>query len=112
MINRICISINNSCNLGCKYCHFHEKGIVDDADMRNWGKLPPSEFFPLDAATPRLSFTFDSTNPETPWHVFYGYTAWDEQPDDGKAFEAVRDLLSSCVAEENLIRAYTENVRN
>ena len=88
------------------------EAIVDDADMRNWGKLPPSEFFPLDAATPRLSFTFDNTNPETPWHVFYGYTAWDEQPDDGKAFEAVRDLLSSCVAEENLIRAYTENVRN
>lgn len=33
MINRICISINNRCNLGCKYCHFHEKGILDDADM-------------------------------------------------------------------------------
>lgn len=25
MINRICISINNRCNLACKYCHFHEK---------------------------------------------------------------------------------------
>lgn len=33
MINRICISINNRCNLGCKYCHFHEKSILDDADM-------------------------------------------------------------------------------
>lgn len=33
MINRICISINNRCNLGCRYCHFHEKGILDDADM-------------------------------------------------------------------------------
>ena len=28
-IDRICISINNKCNLSCKYCHFHEKdGIV------------------------------------------------------------------------------------
>ena len=33
MINRICISINNRCNLGCRYCHFHEKGIVEDTYM-------------------------------------------------------------------------------
>lgn len=25
MIDRICISINNRCNLACTYCHFHEK---------------------------------------------------------------------------------------
>ena len=25
MIDRICISINNRCNMACKYCHFHEK---------------------------------------------------------------------------------------
>lgn len=25
MITRVCISINNRCNLRCKYCHFHEK---------------------------------------------------------------------------------------
>ena len=25
MVDRICISINNRCNLSCKYCHFHEK---------------------------------------------------------------------------------------
>lgn len=25
MINRVCISINNRCNLNCTYCHFHEK---------------------------------------------------------------------------------------
>lgn len=23
MITRACISINNSCNLNCAYCHFH-----------------------------------------------------------------------------------------
>ena len=33
MISRICISINNRCNLACKYCHFREKGKIDTADM-------------------------------------------------------------------------------
>ena len=33
MINRICISINNRCNLNCLYCHFHEKGEIEAADM-------------------------------------------------------------------------------
>ncbi len=33
MINRICISINNRCNLDCQYCHFHEKGILEETDM-------------------------------------------------------------------------------
>ncbi len=33
MIDRICISINNRCNLACRYCHFHEKGNVDAAEM-------------------------------------------------------------------------------
>ncbi len=33
VINRICISINNICNLNCRYCHFHEKGVLQDAPM-------------------------------------------------------------------------------
>ena len=33
MIDRICISINNKCNLACKYCHFREKGMIEPADM-------------------------------------------------------------------------------
>ena len=33
MIDRICISINNRCNLRCRYCHFHEKGEIEAADM-------------------------------------------------------------------------------
>lgn len=33
MIDRICISLNNRCNLNCSYCHFHEKGTMDDAPM-------------------------------------------------------------------------------
>ena len=32
MINRVCISINNRCNLNCKYCHFHEKKDSIKAD--------------------------------------------------------------------------------
>lgn len=33
MIDRICISINNRCNLACSYCHFHEKGVLRDVNM-------------------------------------------------------------------------------
>ena len=33
MIDRICISINNRCNLVCRYCHFHEKARIETADM-------------------------------------------------------------------------------
>ena len=33
MINRICISINNRCNLACRYCHFREKGEIEAAEM-------------------------------------------------------------------------------
>lgn len=34
MIDRICISINNHCNLACQYCHFHEKKkSIHEQDM-------------------------------------------------------------------------------
>lgn len=34
MIDRICISINNRCNIACKYCHFHEKAnFISNQDM-------------------------------------------------------------------------------
>ncbi len=33
MIDRICISINNRCNLACRYCHFHEKGQIEAEHM-------------------------------------------------------------------------------
>ena len=33
MVNRICISINNKCNLRCKYCHFNEKQIEINDNM-------------------------------------------------------------------------------
>lgn len=33
MIDRICISINNRCNLKCSYCHFCQKGNIEQKDM-------------------------------------------------------------------------------
>lgn len=33
MIDRICISINNRCNLACRYCHFREKDKMETAEM-------------------------------------------------------------------------------
>lgn len=36
MVTRACISINNRCNLNCRYCHFHEKKEsirTDDMDV-------------------------------------------------------------------------------
>ena len=33
MIDRICISLNNRCNLNCTYCHFHEKGAAENGEM-------------------------------------------------------------------------------
>lgn len=33
MVDRICISINNRCNLSCRYCHFHEKGCIEAHEM-------------------------------------------------------------------------------
>lgn len=34
MIDRICISISNQCNMGCRYCHFREKGTVCGAEAK------------------------------------------------------------------------------
>ena len=40
MVNRICISINNRCNLNCKYCHFHEKSDhIISSDMNVYSIL-------------------------------------------------------------------------
>lgn len=33
MVERICISINNRCNLSCQYCHFQEKDRIASAPM-------------------------------------------------------------------------------
>lgn len=33
MIDRVCISINNRCNLACLYCHFQEKGLIAASEM-------------------------------------------------------------------------------
>lgn len=34
MVNRVCISINNHCNMNCVYCHFHEKKVsIQESEM-------------------------------------------------------------------------------
>ena len=34
IIDRVCISINNRCNLACEYCHFHEKAaFINECEM-------------------------------------------------------------------------------
>ena len=49
MINRICISINNRCNLNCNYCHFHEKGIIEDAEMNVYQILDNVKLYTSDS---------------------------------------------------------------
>lgn len=39
MIDRICISINNKCNLSCDYCHFSDKGIFIAPDYMDVYKI-------------------------------------------------------------------------
>lgn len=39
MIDRICISLNNRCNLACKYCHFRKKGKIVSSPMDIFGIL-------------------------------------------------------------------------
>ena len=86
--------------------------IIESSGMKDWGEIPPSEFFPLDAATPRLSLTFKGTGEKSQWHEYLSLIGWDEHPDGGKAFDQIRDLLSACVKDENLIREYSEQVKN
>lgn len=35
MITRVCISVNNRCNLNCGYCHFHEKTVSVQPEKMN-----------------------------------------------------------------------------
>ena len=86
--------------------------IIESSGMRDWGEIPPSELIPLDASTPRLSLTFKGVGENEKWHEYYSLIGWDEHPDGGAAFDAIRDLLYACAKDENLIREYTEKVKN
>lgn len=86
--------------------------IIEASGMKDWGEIPPSEFIPLDAATPRLSLTFKGVGERASWHESLSLIGWDEHPDGGQAFDQIRDLLTACVKDGNLIREYSEEVRH
>ncbi|MDO5117591.1 MAG: hypothetical protein Q4D34_03810, partial [Eggerthellaceae bacterium] len=86
--------------------------IIESSGMKDWGEIEPSEFYPLDAATPRLSLTFKGVGKNVRWHEYLSLCGWDEHPDGGKAFDGIRDLLIACAKDENLIREYSEPVKN
>ena len=89
------------------------KGIADTAGMKDWGDLPASDLFPLDAPTPTITLAYASDDPDDPFPEWVSFTRWDELPEGGEeAFGTVRDELLACVSEENLIREYEEELRN
>ena len=85
--------------------------IVDEAGIKTWGELEPSEFIPLDASTPSLRLRFTNADPDDPWPPSILITRNDVMPDDGKALWAIRDLLAGYATDENLIREYSQPVR-
>jgi len=86
--------------------------IIESSGMKDWGEIKPSEFYPLDASTPRLSLTFKGLGEKAGWHEYLSLCGWDEHPDSGKAFDDIRDLLYACAKEDNLIKEYSEQVKN
>ena len=88
--------------------------LIDKYGMKDWGDLPPSELFPLDASTPTLHFTYTKTNPapdELPV-TWISFTVWTEFPEGGtQQFWEVAHLLSSQAVPENLVREYVEEKR-
>ncbi|MBQ9041623.1 MAG: alpha/beta fold hydrolase [Eggerthellaceae bacterium] len=85
--------------------------IVDKAGMKEWGELPLSEFIALDASTPTVRLTYENASSTDGFPIWLSFSTSYEMPDDGKAFDEIRDLLESCITEENLIRTYVEEER-
>lgn len=85
--------------------------IVDEADMKEWGDLPLTEFIAYDASTPSLTLTFDNANASEKWPVWLSVSTSNVLPDDGKSLYAIRDLLDSYASDANLIRQYEEPLR-
>lgn len=85
------------------------EAIVDRAGMKEWGKLPMSEFIALDASTPSISLTFDPTDSTDSWPEHLSYTFNDELPEGGaKAINEIHDLMVSYAAAGEQIASYTE----
>lgn len=88
-------------------------GIADDAGMKDWDDLPMSEFFPLDASTPTITLIYENANPDEYFPIRVSFNLYEELPEGGiDAFNAVRDTLSNCLTEDNLIREYPEPNRD
>ena len=85
--------------------------IANQAGMKSWGELPQSEFFPLDASTPRIGLEYPSNDPDEPFPTTLSFSAWDIHPDDKKAFNEIVDTLVGAATDENLIRQYVEETR-
>ena len=86
--------------------------IVNESGMKTWGDLPPSEYVLLDASTPTISLTYDSADPDDGFPIWISYTNNVVFPEGGEeAFYAIRDELSACATDENLIREYREAER-
>ena len=85
--------------------------IIVEHGMREWGELPPSELFPLDASTPTLELTYTVINPapnERPV-IWVRFIIWTEFPEGGtEAFWEVVNHLRNYATPENLIREYVE----
>jgi len=87
--------------------------IADEAGMTTWGDLPMGDLIPLDAATPTITLTFASADPDDSFPIKISFTAWDEFPEGGiEAFYAIRDELSACITPDNQIRTYQEPETN
>lgn len=87
--------------------------IADDAGMKGWGDLPMGEFFPLDASTPTITLVYENTDPTEYFPIRVSFNLYEELPESGvDSFNAVRDVLSDCLTEDNLIREYPEPDRN
>ena len=86
--------------------------IADEAGMKEWGKLPMGEFFPLDAATPRIALTYSSADPDCSYNKPISFTAYEQFPEGGhEAFNKISDILSECLTDGSLLCEYPEPER-
>ncbi len=86
--------------------------IVDQAGMKEWGELPPSEFIALDAATTSINLEYENADPAELIPKYLRYSFNDELPEGGRgAINGIYDLMMTYATEDNLINEYTEKVR-
>lgn len=83
--------------------------IADEAGMPTWGDLPMSDMIPYDASTPIVTLVYAAADPDEGHPTVLSYSAWEVFPEGGEeAFDAIRDELTACLVDANLIREYEE----